>query len=34
MSRLAPPRLAEWVFRLILRTPDREYILGDMAQHL
>ncbi len=32
MSRLAPPRLAEWVLRLILRTPDREYILGDLAQ--
>ncbi len=32
MSRLAPPRLAEWVLRLILRTPDQEYILGDLAQ--
>ncbi len=32
MSRLAPPRLAEWVLRLILRTPDREYILGDLEQ--
>ena len=32
MSRLAPPRLAEWILRLILRTPDREYILGDLAQ--
>ena len=32
MSRLAAPRLAEWILRLILRTPDREYILGDLAQ--
>ncbi len=32
MSRFAPPRLAEWILRLILRTPDREYILGDLAQ--
>ena len=32
MTRETPPRLAEWLLGLVLRTPDREYILGDLAE--
>ena len=32
MSSHRPPRLAEWALRHMLRTPDGEHILGDLAE--